>query len=73
MTNPIYKCEIFVKGWGLSVKGDFPALVTEETFDRVQAILEARAPAYHAHSTDRDEYPLRGLLLCPACGKPLTA
>ena len=28
MTNPIYKGEIFIKGWGKSVRGDFVPLVT---------------------------------------------
>lgn len=73
MTNPIYKGEIFVKVWGKSVRGDFVPLVTAATFDRVQAILDGRAPAHIAHVTDRDEFPLRGLLLCPKCQKTITA
>ena len=55
------------------MKADFAPLVSEATFDRVQKVLQGRAPAPKQHVRERQEFPLRGLLLCPECGKAVTA
>ena len=73
LTNPLYTGQILVKGWNISMKGDFMPIVTEDRFDEVQRVLDGRASAQVAHVRDSDKFPLRGLLLCPTCMKPLTA
>ena len=73
LINPVYTGRIHLPKWGVSTKGDFEPLVSEETFDRVQAILDGRAPAYRAHRKERTDFPLRGLVLCKDCRKPVTA
>jgi DNA invertase Pin-like site-specific DNA recombinase len=73
LTNLIYAGEILITGWGKSVRGDFQPIVSQSVFDRVQEILSGRAPAPVAHVRQREDFPLRGLVLCPDCGKPVTA
>jgi len=46
----------------------------ESTFYKVQDILEGRKKNLpSSFKTIRDEFPLRGILICPKCGKQLTA
>jgi site-specific DNA recombinase len=73
LINPLYAGEIFIKTWSKSVKGDYDPLVSRSVFDRVQSILSERAPAQVPHVAERDDFPLRGLILCPDCLKPVTA
>ena len=73
LTNPLYVGEIEVKKWGKSIQGDFEPLMERGLFDRVQMILTGRAPTPAPHTRDREEFPLRGLILCPDCKKPVTA
>jgi hypothetical protein len=39
----------------------------------VQSVLTGRAPAPVPHVRDREDFALRGLILCPDCDKPVTA
>ena len=57
------------------VDGQHEALIDEVTFYTVQDILEGRKKysVPHKVQTVRDEFPLRGYLLCPRCGNNLTA
>jgi len=49
-------------------------LISESTFYKVQDILEGRKKHLPCSiKTIRDEFPLRGILICPQCGKLLTA
>ena len=73
LVNPVYAGEMLVKKWGRSVPGDFEPLISRELFDRVSVILAGRAPAHVAHKREREDFPLRGWLLCPKCGLPVTA
>jgi site-specific DNA recombinase len=73
LVNSLYAGEIFIKSWGKSVKGDYAPLVSQSVFDRVQSVLMARAPAQVPHVRERDDFPLRGLILCSVCLKPVTA
>jgi site-specific DNA recombinase len=73
LINPLYAGEIFIKSWGKSVKGDYEPLVSRFVFDRVQSVLTERAPAQVPHVVEREDFPLRGLILCPDCLKPVTA
>jgi site-specific DNA recombinase len=73
LVNPLYAGEMLIVGWGASVRGDFEPLVDQGTFDRVQMVLAGRAPASVAHVREREAFPLRGLVLCKACGQLVTA
>jgi site-specific DNA recombinase len=73
LINTLYAGEIFIKTWGKSVEGDYEPLVSRSVFDRVQSVLTERAPAQVPHVTEREDFPLRGLILCHDCLKPVTA
>jgi site-specific DNA recombinase len=73
LINTLYAGEIFIKSCGKSVKGDFEPLVSQSVFDRVQTVLSGRAPAPVPHVREREDFPLRGWILCPDCLKPVTA
>lgn len=66
---PAYKGE--PEEW---VHGTHKPLVDESTFYQVQDILEGRRKNLpSSFKTIRDEFPLRGILICPQCAKQLTA
>ena len=73
LQNVAYKGELFSPKWGMVSRGDWTPIVSEELFDRVQKVLSRKTAVAVPHKTDRPEYPLRGLLLCPECEKPVTA
>jgi site-specific DNA recombinase len=54
------------------VPGNFPALVEEVTFFRLQALLGGQGLSVTARQRSREEFPLRGLITCEKCGRPLT-
>jgi site-specific DNA recombinase len=58
-------------GWALS--GDFPAIVSQGLFDRVQGVLSGRAIVAAPRPTRNESFPLRGTVLCTFCRKPVTA
>jgi site-specific DNA recombinase len=73
LVNSLYAGELFIKSWGKAVKGDYDPLVSQSVFDRVQTVLMGRSPAQVPHVRERDDFPLRGLILCADCLKPVTA
>lgn len=54
------------------VMGLHPAIVSEEIFNKVQRMLCSKKKV-HTEKKISEEYPLRNFLLCPVCGKTLTA
>jgi site-specific DNA recombinase len=70
--NPFY-CGRLVSQYGTR-KGVHEPLILLETFEKVQAIIDGRrtAPVATKHVIDREEFPLRRLLVCPDCGHELT-
>lgn len=73
LTNRLYAGFIDLPEFGVSRRGDFDPLVSEETFRRVQAILQGRLQATGPHKRSRPDFPLKGLVRCAACARPLTA
>ncbi len=73
LVNKLYCGEMFIEKWGKSVKADCAPLVARATFDRVQMVLAGRAPVSVPHVREHMDFPLRGLILCRECGKPVTA
>lgn len=72
LRNPAYAGFLRLPSWGVDVRGDWEALVSEETFNRAQVRLAGEGPPI-AHVRERDDFPLRSFALCGMCGKPLTA
>ena len=52
-------------------RGVHEALITEEIFTRVQAILNGKKKPYQ-NKTCKDDFPLKGHLLCSSCGQIMT-
>lgn len=66
---PAYKGE--PEEW---IDGKHKAIIDEATFYKVQELLTVRRKNVPSEfKTVRPEFPLRGHLICPRCGKPLTA
>ncbi len=55
-----------------SVKGIHQPIISEALFYEVQDILTGRKRATKVRSTKDENLPLRGHLVCKACGKPIT-
>jgi DNA invertase Pin-like site-specific DNA recombinase len=74
MRNPLYA------GWVTlpsdpsvePARGLHEPLVSQETFDRVQAILDGKKPPVAPRLKSNPEFPLRRLVRCERCGTPLT-
>ena len=73
LTNRLYAGFVDVPEFGVSRRGDFDSLVSEDTFHRVQAISHGRVQVTGPHKRSRPDFPLKGLVRCEACGRPLTA
>lgn len=78
LQNPVYVGKIFLGSYKdepeMLVDGIHKPLVDQETFLKVQSIIQGKAlktklPKSYSH---REELPLRGFLICPKCGKKLT-
>ena len=64
----------YVKWRDIYVRGDFEAIVSEDLFTRVQPHLHRSTVAERVtYRRDNPDFPLRGLVTCPKCGRPLTA
>lgn len=61
--------------WGVSLRrGHHPALITLDTFERIQDKLAGRGRTMSEPRRDsRPEFPLRGFVRCAECGEALTA
>lgn len=77
LKNPTYTGKIYLKPYKkeeeMLVEGLHPALIDSETFERVQLILQGKYKPKVRSLTEIDKaLPLRGVLVCPKCGKTLT-
>jgi site-specific DNA recombinase len=72
--NPLYAGWMSVRGWDdvEPVRGNFESLVSEELFDRVQALLDGRALTVTPHVRNHPDFPLRRFVKCAECDVPLT-
>lgn len=75
--NKFYAGKVVSKQYGLEVQGQHPPMITEETFYRVQAILDGRnfnTPVVLAKRTHNNpDFPLRRIVRCGRCGQSFTA
>jgi site-specific DNA recombinase len=58
--------------YGVSTRGNFEALVSEQTFYRAQAVSEGRVQRSAPRVRNHPDFPLRGFVHCETCGRPLT-
>ncbi len=76
LRNPVYYGMIRIKALNDEpeelVQGLHEPIISEELFFEVQSVLSGRKKLKTKHARVNDEYPLRGYLQCPRCGKPLT-
>jgi site-specific DNA recombinase len=74
--NPVYCGKIYVAKFkdedARLVPGLHEPMVSEELFQEVQDVLDGRGRAYRPKVQTTDDFPLRGFLICPNCGKILT-
>ena len=72
LRNPLYIGTIQSPGTGISCRGKFDRLISEETFYRVQALLDGRVQVSGPRQRNHPDFPLRGFVRCDSCGRPLT-
>jgi DNA invertase Pin-like site-specific DNA recombinase len=72
--NPLYTGKMQVRSWPdlPPTVGQFEPLVSQETFQKVQDILDGRRPKLTAHNRNHPDFPLRCFVRCDACGIPIT-
>jgi site-specific DNA recombinase len=75
--NPIYMGKIFIPAYKDEeeqlVDGKHEAIIGSDTFYKVQDILDGRKKNTPQKNFKRILFPLRGQLICPRCGRYLTA
>lgn len=73
--NPVYCGKIFIPAYkdeeAIIVRGIHEPLISEELFEQVQDVLSGKKRLPYSSRT-KEEFPLRGFLTCPSCGKNLT-
>ena len=72
LRNPLYIGTVSSPESGISGRGKFDPLVSEETFYRVQAVLSGRVTVSGPRQRNHPDFPLRVFVRCEACGRPLT-
>jgi site-specific DNA recombinase len=75
--NPVYIGKIKIAAYKgdeeLIVQGTHAPLISADLFYQVQDILDGKKKIMRTKLKVDDKFPLRGFLLCPTCGKLLTA
>jgi site-specific DNA recombinase len=74
LRNPIYAGWIVLRKHPdfTPARGVHDPLISQETFDRVQAILDGRKPTLTTRKKFNPLLPLRHMVKCGVCGTPLT-
>lgn len=74
--NPLYCGKIFIPEFkdeeSCFVQGQHEPIVSEALYDEVQNVLDGRKRTYRPKIETQGEFPLRGFLVCPRCGRLLT-
>ena len=70
LQNRLYFGEVASKDFGVSRRGDFEALISEDVFHAAQSALTGRSSPRKQVDPD---FPLRGFVNCETCQRPLTA
>ncbi len=73
LTKPVYAGWTLVKDWNKKQLGDFPPLISQEIYDKVQAVVRGRRTTITPYQRSHPDFPLRRFTTCGECKKPLTA
>ncbi len=73
LRNHLYKGWVEYPKWGISRRGTFDPIVSDEVWTRVQNVLNGRAATAVPHSRTNPTFPLKGIIVCSKCGKLATA
>lgn len=69
LSNQLYAGIVDVPEYGVRGKrGDFEALISEDLFYRVQAVLSGRVPSTTPQQRAHPDFPLRAFVRCESCG-----
>jgi len=71
LMNQAYICRIIQRDWNIETVGNWPALVDEDTFWRVQSLITKNGEIVPRERNNPD-FPLRGFATCGHCKHPLT-
>ena len=75
--SPVYCGKIFIPRYKEEeahfVRGQHKPIISESLFYKVQDILNGRTRKQWTQIVVRDNFPLRGFLMCPKCCRTLTA
>ncbi len=70
----LYAGYIAYPKWGIPlIKGHHKPIISLSTFERIQERLAEKPAMPHDRKDMRNDFPLRGFVLCGGCGKPFTA
>ena len=72
LRNPIYAGWLLSFDGSVRTRGSFEPLVTDETFNRAQAVLDGKRLSVTPHQRNHPEFPLRRFVRCGHCERPLT-
>lgn len=73
LQDPFYCGDIEYLPWGIDRRaGQHEPLISRKAFEQIQARLVGLEAGASLRRDVRDDFPLRGLLLCDACHRPLT-
>lgn len=73
LTRPLYAGYVGKPEWDIPLrKGKHEGLISLETFERNQERLKEK-PKAPARKDIREDFPLRGMVTCAECDKPLTS
>ena len=74
--NPVYCGRIFIPAYrdepAETVKGKYPAIISEELFNEVQDVINGRRKNFKKKIHPDENLPMRGFLICKSCGRHLT-
>jgi DNA invertase Pin-like site-specific DNA recombinase len=71
LTQPLYSGFVECSDWGVSRRlGKHKAIITEDIYYKIQDKL--KRPERKPRETDNLEFPLRRVVSCAFCGKPMT-
>lgn len=73
LRKPIYAGWLAVNKWENVKRGNFEPIVSQEVFEKVQALITGKKVAITPHKRNHEDFPLRHFTHCEACGRPLTA
>lgn len=72
-SDKFYYGLMYSKRFNLEIQGLHEPMVNEDMFYRVRQIITGRSPHKSIHKTLREDFALKGILLCDECSRQITA